>query len=1155
MLSKIALLVATLSLALPTFVTRKSVGNDFHLNNMDGNDFALTEQTYENTDSFVYTARAHFDEGQACGLVFGAVQDDHYWVFNVDRYENRTKLIYFYKEAGSLKDIVLKSDYFVGNDKVQESELRFINSELRGCPDFNFKIVITKGNDKMYGEFFIDNIKRFGVDTDIDLNSFENITYQGGALGYNVFKANINFNNITYGKNDFSYYTELYRNQFHYSQYAHWNNDPNGLVYYKGYYHMYYQTNPFSQQWGSMYWGHARSRDLVHWQELPIALFPDDGNMGVGLGVGYAWSGIAMVYHKGMSGEIDSRNYFPNGEGDGLIGFYTRDGAMQDQVVITSDDEGLTWVKRYHIPQNIASRTDYKVDCRDPSIFTLKEKDGKTEIWGMALSGGTQNKIWFLASMDLVTWIYVGEIDYIYAECATVSRVKASDDTYHHVISVSSRDYIIGDFSYNPYTGAFSFNRLIDNFVKMDYGEDSYAAQCFYIDDNTSKYYGKNISISWYSGLPSDAESGVYADVRYPWNGGGMTIPVSLGLTKVNGVYKLTQTPITLDNTDFEKEAILSVSNQTFNNENNPLEPVSSHLLELKADISNPNEEDVEFRVNVSDSEYTAFGWNKTDGYYFDRRNTGDAGIGFTKHYHHKFTTGAVDGHSLSFYVLVDNGGLELFAGDYQYNFYNLTLAAPYSIGASLIVSGEVTINSLQVNEMKSVWKDLDNLDEGVLYLDSEDVALDMTLMDSKEIAAYSTNKSEINWEITSGNDVISLQKTIKGALVTALKAGDASIKVTSGDNVKNVAIHVDNSTVVAPFELKKENIFSGKWRIENSVLYGEQRSGDGYYVSDAEYDDVVYSVTFDLTDATAAGLLLRANKTMTNYIMVNYDKNAKQSKVWTPTRMIAEVGHDAGSNLVTITAKAKGNRVTVSVNGAQVSDVELLNSEPTTGYLGLNVFSGSVAFKQISVINENYEFENRDVVIDTGAPQYIRNVYNVTNRNELVARGFYSMSGSNLTIKKEYIQLLNENTTYEFFIEGELSTLNIKLRVNNITCTYSFDDQTINYGSEVTVYVGVLNVTSVKVDGETVNSNKYYVKDYVLHIDASLFVNEEVEVKINNQYSFTVYVENMPKERPVPSAGKGCGGNIVTTSAVLSALALMGVALISIKKRGRKDA
>ena len=100
-----------------------------------------------------------------------------------------------------------------------------------------------------------------------------------------------------------------------------------------------------------------------------------------------------------------------------------------------------------------------------------------------------------------------------------------------------------------------------------------------------------------------------------------------------------------------------------------------------------------------------------------------------------------------------------------------------------------------------------------------------------------------------------------------------------------------------------------------------------------------------------------------------------------------------------------------------------------------------------------------------------------------------------------------------------------------------------------------MLNVTSVKVDGKTVNSNKYYVKDYVLHIDASLFVNEEVEVKINNQYSFTVYVENMPKERPVPSAGKGCGGNIVTTSAVLSALALMGVALISIKKRGRKDA
>lgn len=74
---------------------------------------------------------------------------------------------------------------------------------------------------------------------------------------------------------DPGYYQETYRNQFHFSPEANWMNDPNGMVYYEGEYHLFYQYHPYGTKWGSLHWGHAVSSDLVHWEHLPVALSPD----------------------------------------------------------------------------------------------------------------------------------------------------------------------------------------------------------------------------------------------------------------------------------------------------------------------------------------------------------------------------------------------------------------------------------------------------------------------------------------------------------------------------------------------------------------------------------------------------------------------------------------------------------------------------------------------------------------------------------------------------------------------------------------------------------------------------------------------------------------------------------------------------------------
>src|SRR5580704_5830995 len=89
-------------------------------------------------------------------------------------------------------------------------------------------------------------------------------------------------------------YHERWRPQFHFSPKAHWMNDPNGMVYYKGVYHLFFQYFPDSMVWGPMHWGHAVSTDLVHWEEEPIALYPDS--------LGYIFSGSAVVDTNNTSG-------------------------------------------------------------------------------------------------------------------------------------------------------------------------------------------------------------------------------------------------------------------------------------------------------------------------------------------------------------------------------------------------------------------------------------------------------------------------------------------------------------------------------------------------------------------------------------------------------------------------------------------------------------------------------------------------------------------------------------------------------------------------------------------------------------------------------------------------------------------------------------
>ena len=185
------------------------------------------------------------------------------------------------------------------------------------------------------------------------------------------------------------YYSEPFRPQFHFTPEKNWMNDPNGLVYYAGEYHLFYQYNPFGDQWGHMNWGHAVSSDMVHWKHLSLALPEADGIM--------CFSGSAVVDWKNTSG------FGTNGQPP-LVAIYTgmrvADG-RQFQCIAYSNDRGRTWTKYDGNPVIDIGSDNF----RDPKVQWYQQ----TKRWIMTVSLSTEHKVRFYGSINLKQWTLLSE--------------------------------------------------------------------------------------------------------------------------------------------------------------------------------------------------------------------------------------------------------------------------------------------------------------------------------------------------------------------------------------------------------------------------------------------------------------------------------------------------------------------------------------------------------------------------------------------------------------------------------------------------------------------------------------------------------------------------------------------------------------------------
>jgi hypothetical protein len=296
-----------------------------------------------------------------------------------------------------------------------------------------------------------------------------------------------------------SAYDEPLRGQLHFSARRGWINDPNGLCYFNGEYHLFFQHNPFGWSWGNMHWGHAISRDLIHWTELPTALFPD-GSDGM-------FSGGAVV---------DSRNTSGLGESGKppLVLFYTRAGKEFTQNLATSTD-GRTF-RKYEgnpiLPELTPGNRDPKVIWHEPS-----------RRWIMALyvERGGVHTVEFHASRNLREWQFLSRVDGLF-ECPEFFElpVEGSNDR-KWVLTAANAEYLVGDFDGTTFRpdGPKRAGSL---------GRGYYAAQTF--SDTPD---GRRIEVGWFQ----TETKGM------PFNN-SMSVPSELSLVRTDDGIVLKRRPV-----------------------------------------------------------------------------------------------------------------------------------------------------------------------------------------------------------------------------------------------------------------------------------------------------------------------------------------------------------------------------------------------------------------------------------------------------------------------------------------------------------------------------------------------------------------------------------------------------------------------------------
>ncbi|WP_078549405.1 glycoside hydrolase family 32 protein [Litchfieldia alkalitelluris] len=464
---------------------------------------------------------------------------------------------------------------------------------------------------------------------------------------------------------------------YHVSAMANWMNDPNGFSYYNGEYHLFYQHHPFSPEWGPMYWGHAKSKNLAHWEHLPIALAPSEDYDQDG-----CFSGSAI--------EKDGKLYLMY-TGNTWTG-EDRDTDLKQVQCIAVSDDGVHFKKISDNPV-ISSAPEgdiHPFHFRDPKVW---EYEG---VYYCVLGSRTiehKGQALLYRSKDLLEWEFVnialkgeGNVAGFMWECPDIFRLEGKDvlvmspqgmkpegELYHNLHQAG---YLLGELNYQDGTMKH------DKFQLLDYGFDFYAPQTT-IDDQ-----GRRIMIAWMAMWESEMP-----EQKRGW-AGAMTIPRQLVL-KEDIIYSI---PV---------EELKELRTGEVSYENQPVEGEKEFSgvegdcfeLEMIIDTNSADQFGVKLRKDDNLNQSTILSFDRNSGLVeLNRNSSGDGPGGVRK------APVRLHENKLKLHLFVDKSSVEVFINDGEQVMSARIYPGEESKGISIFSEDSIVVESLKKWTIKSAF-------------------------------------------------------------------------------------------------------------------------------------------------------------------------------------------------------------------------------------------------------------------------------------------------------------------------------------------------------------------------------------------------------------------------------------------------------------------
>ncbi|MCR2823038.1 glycoside hydrolase family 32 protein [Lederbergia panacisoli] len=440
---------------------------------------------------------------------------------------------------------------------------------------------------------------------------------------------------------------EKYRPKLHFAPEKNWMNDPNGMVYFKDEYHLFYQHNPNDSIWGPMHWGHAVSKDLIKWENLDIALYPDEH--------GTIFSGSAVVDWNNSTG------FFPDEPGIVAIFTHHKDEtkgkpAVQTQSLAYSHDQGRTWIK---YEGNPVLGHESKVDFRDPKVIWHQD----SEKWIMVLATGLT--ISFYSSPNLIDWKFESEFgdnngshDGVW-ECPDLFKLKienTNEEKWVLFVSIGDNPKLDEGSRTQYFIGTFDGSTFLpehDDIRWLDFGRDNYAGVSFSdipIEDGRQIYLGWMSNWRYANQVPTEG-----------WRS-QMTLPRTLTLRKTNKGYKVIQNLVKELDAYFSerKEINEEITNQTIHVE------AEGDYVDILLNIENIDASTYGFTLQHTENQYTTVTFDVNENkLILDRHASGN--VQFSDMFVNKQVVNINNLEKVQLRTIIDSSSIELLVNEGEY--------------------------------------------------------------------------------------------------------------------------------------------------------------------------------------------------------------------------------------------------------------------------------------------------------------------------------------------------------------------------------------------------------------------------------------------------------------------------------------------------------